>query len=94
MGTCTHRQRISKRIMSPSCFCVFVIDETSQHMSSKEGEEDFEELYCTVLYHHFGIYKGLPKAAGSWVAREKGEGKRRNIGFLRFPLHIGEAGHF
>lgn len=29
------------------------------------------ELYCTVLYHHFGIYKGLPKAAGSWVEREK-----------------------
>lgn len=37
------------------------------------------------LYHHFGIYKGLPKAAGSWVERKRTEKARErefSSGFL------------
>lgn len=61
--TCTHRQRISNRIMS-YFFSVPVIDETSKHMSSKEGEGDFVELYCTVSVPPFRHLQGVTKSSG------------------------------
>lgn len=37
------------------------------------------------LYHHFGIYKGLPKAAGSWIERKQTKrGRRVFLGIFFF----------
>lgn len=36
------------------------------------------------LYHHFGIYKEIPKAAGSWVERKRKGGREEGReSFLR-----------
>lgn len=42
----------------------------SKHMRRREESRGLCGN-CMFLYHHFGIYKGLPKAAGSWVERKR-----------------------
>lgn len=45
------------------------------------------------LYHHFGIYKGIPKAAGSWVECKRKGGRKEGRLFSRFSLHFWKTGH-
>lgn len=45
------------------------------------------------LYHHFGIYKGIPKAAGSWVERKRKRGREEGRVFFGSSFHIRETSH-